>query len=735
MNSVSAQWVPGSILGDGSANDPWQITTIKQLAELADYVNAGNGPYTAGIYYKLMNDIIWPNRAIWSPIGNNKTSTAIFQGNFNGNGNKVSGIHISGGAIAYIGLFGYVSSAHIHDLGVEVYRVINGEQYVGGLIGRADYSTIENCYVAGNIAITGNSIVGGLIGLSYFSTISDSYAICDASGVSAVGGFVGVNHGGSITYCYATGNITATGNFIGGLVGDNRNGATVKNCVAANNTVTGGTSVNRVAGANAGTISHNYAFDGMPVNGAPVIGGAHNDVNGESETISTLQSFNFYSMGSNWDNNTPWSIATNDDPLESWKICDGETLPFLQWEGIECDPTDPCDEFQDGSINFPFLICTVQDFVDFANDVNSGGTTIGMYWMLMNDLDLVGIMNWNPIGDSFSFQGHFDGNGKVISNLTINLGTTLNIGLFGRISNAEIKNLGIEVCHVAGDECVGALVGYISGISTIENCYVTECSISGYRIVGGLIGAGDYYSNLTIKNCYATGSVIGTADVVGGLIGWPFSATMSHITNSYAICDVSGTSSVGGFVGVGGFYGIINNCFAGGNAQATGNIIGGLLSGLGSGSNFYITDSYVNGNVIGSNMVGGLVGYIDSMGSDLINCVAANSSVSGSANVNRIVGANGGVLSHNYANEDMLVNGVTVIGGMHNNHNGEGKPMSTLKSYNFYNTGSNWYNTIPWSIDEFDNPLKIWKICDGLTLPFFQWEGISCSKKTPYAGN
>jgi len=175
MNTVSAQtWPPFGVSGQGTALDPWQITTITQLTQLASYVNAGNGLQTAGKYYKLMNNVdyhssIHISALGWSPIGNLAVGNAIFQGNFDGNGKVVSNIWINRDQTGYIGLFGYVSSAHIHDLGVEIYQTIIGSQYVGGLIGQADHSIIENCYVTGNV--TGISFVGGLIGYSVSSNI------------------------------------------------------------------------------------------------------------------------------------------------------------------------------------------------------------------------------------------------------------------------------------------------------------------------------------------------------------------------------------------------------------------------------------------------------------------------------------------------------------------------------------------------------------------------------------
>ena len=388
--------------------------------------------------------------------------------------------------------------------------------------------------------------------------------------------------------------------------------------------------------------------------------------------MTTLMSFNFYNTGSYWYNNS-WSIDVAPNSAKSWGICDGKTLPFLQWQQWQwnaCNPTDPCDELHAGTVDDPYLICTVQDLLGFATYVNSGSVTIGKYWRMMNDLDLVGINNWDPIGNGYSFQGYFDGNSKVISNLTINKGSTNYIGLFGRISNAEIKNLGIDTCQITGNQYVGALVGYVLGISTIENCHVTNGSISGYGYVGGLIGYEDYYSNLTIKNCYATGNVTGTGNVVGGVVGGLISTTMSSISNSYAICDVSGVNGVGGLVGI-GFFSIIDKCYAGGNVQSTGLNIGGLVGYLTNG-NFDITDCYVTGNVIATgasnSWIGGLAGWT-SISNKIINCfVTGNITVTGATNdeIGGLVGNIQNNITNCYTTGNITVTGSSnsSIGGL-----------------------------------------------------------------------
>jgi len=854
INIAKAAWPP--LNGNGSYSTPWQITNYNELKDLADYVNAGNGPATAGEYYILTTDIAFPAAGLqgWDPIGNNAIPTAIFQGNFNGNSKVISNIAINR-STSYIGLFGYVENAYIHDIGIASCQ-ITGNQNVGGLIGRADNSWIENCYVSDNI-VTGSSIVGGLVGYSFSSAIYDSYAGCNVNGDISVGGLIGINEGiiqkcyangnvtadiyhgggfvgannryivdcyatgnvtgtgtymggfvgasgnGPIKYCYATGNVisTATGDYIGGFVGLNRSASTINNCVAANNTIIGGFSyVNYFAGKNEGNMSKNYANNGMVISPNP------NGYQGTLVQMATLMSFIFYNTGSNW-SSAPWSIDTNDDPLKNWKICDGISLPFLQWEGIQCNPIDPCDVFQDGSINFPYLICTVQDLVDLANLVNYGGgnSTAGKYWKVMNDLDLSVVANWNPIGGgscaiSYHFQGNFDGNGKVISNLTISRGTTDFIGLFGIITNAEIKNLGIEDCIITGKREVGSLVGH-SESSVINNCYsigsvtgvgdciggligrissascfgglgwkiypnssiisnsYSICSVSGTSSVGGLLG--DVYDDCLIEKCYASGNVTGTISYIGGLIGFFSGINFSSITDCYATGDVNVIGSIGNYCTIiGGLMGSssssnITNCYSIGNVSVRGlsilNVyIGGLVGiNASSISNCYTTSNidlwtsssniggfvgenclntpilycYATGDITGNggNNFGGVAGCSRGI---LRNCVAANSTVSGaSSNINRVIGLNYGVVDNNYYFDNMVI---TPNGG----YSGFPETMAKLKSFRFYNddTNNTWYINKQWSISDVSDPYKIWQICDTKSLPFFQWQGLNCSK-------
>ncbi len=92
-----------------------------------------------------------------------------------------------------------------------------------------------------------------------------------------------------------------------------------------------------------------------------------------------------------------------------------------------------------------------------------------------------------------AFFGTFDGNGKTVSNLTLNGETET--GLFGYVVNAEIKNLTIVGANVASsveNAAVGSVAGKVSS-SVITNCAVVSSSVSASGVgaaAGG--GAGHY---------------------------------------------------------------------------------------------------------------------------------------------------------------------------------------------------------------------------------------------------
>ena len=102
--------------------------------------------------------------------------------------------------------------------------------------------------------------------------------------------------------------------------------------------------------------------------------------------------------------------------------------------------------------------------------------------------------NWNPIGGENPFKGIFDGNGHAVSDLYINSSGS-NLGLFGYVDGAEIKNVTVQGnvtgFYEEGNEQSGQYVGLVLGVGTtkskLENCE-SRGSVTGCSNVGGIAG-------------------------------------------------------------------------------------------------------------------------------------------------------------------------------------------------------------------------------------------------------
>jgi len=338
--ATAQSWPPAGMQGSGDSISPWQITTAAQLAQLATYVNKPNA--TRGKYFKLMNDIDLSGYPNWNPIGDRNIcvgdACAEFEGYFDGNGKVVENLTINKPAASPIGLFGgVVGNATIVNLGVVNCNVI-GQNCVGGLVGEIYSGTtivISGCYTTGSVS---GNYVGGLVGSgsTYSTSISNCYSTCKVSGRAFyTGGLVGHIFSGTISNCYATGSVSGKER-VGGLVGDCYGTGVIFNCIAANDTIISTTNtndINRIAGFyNMNTIRNNYALNSMVVqnsNGNISITPDLNTKAGMDIPMSDLQSLSFYATASNWHNNQAWD-------LDTWKICDGQDLPFLRWQGIDC---------------------------------------------------------------------------------------------------------------------------------------------------------------------------------------------------------------------------------------------------------------------------------------------------------------------------------------------------------------------------------------------------------------
>ena len=216
--------------GDGSAENPYQISTIGEMVVLAYTVNEGNSLKEK--HLKLVADIA----GVSLPVGTYDNKNGVyraFQGEFDGNGKKVTLAMNNRLEGRGTGLFGYIKdSAYVHDLTVEgsvasvsnytgavagvvnagtgarFERVVNkanvtsSAAYVGGIAGYADSGSnsnlqFESCENHGNI-VSANSHVGGLIGYAKALTVKSGINTGTVEGTTNVGGITGYTYSSNL---------------------------------------------------------------------------------------------------------------------------------------------------------------------------------------------------------------------------------------------------------------------------------------------------------------------------------------------------------------------------------------------------------------------------------------------------------------------------------------------------------------------------------------------------------
>ena len=254
MGGAWAQTQPSK--GDGKKDSPYIITKAEELAWFRDQVNSGQYSICAKIADNVevidMSTVCHAadksqnlEEKSWVPIGNR--NIIKYRGTFDGNGKTITNLYINASQTSQnnMGLFGYTYQSTIKNLTFENANVTNTQSNTGILVGKAGYgSTLQNIKISKTCQIKGGNYTGGIAGeLDGNAYNCVNYAT--VQGIKYVGGFLGMysRKGNSITACANYGNVTASSEMAGGLVGYFR-GGTIQDC--ANYGDVKGT--NRVAG-------------------------------------------------------------------------------------------------------------------------------------------------------------------------------------------------------------------------------------------------------------------------------------------------------------------------------------------------------------------------------------------------------------------------------------------------------------------------------------------------------
>lgn len=654
----------------------YYIKTKDQLYWFAALVNGSDGltPTPTAKASILENITV---ESDWVPIGNNTTFTGGIASSYN---RTISGIPAGSSLVGTIG----------SGVTVEKLTIPSGSLCTGNL------GTIKSCTASGNALVSGSNSGtitdctasgSALVSGNNSGTIRD----CTASGGKLVGG--NNNSGGTVTDCSVTG--TGSVALIGGsnsgtiaksyakggtgasLCQTNNSGGKITNCYA---TATSGSA--KLCGSNSGTIANCYAKggsgtvlcdSGTATNCYVKAGDNESAVGGESITSGDFRNGKVAYLLNKGATGYPGGV---------WgQTIDTETLPLLGSKTVyytengnrgyhnhngyctDCKKLPTYEnrvwQIKDADDLYWFAQYVNGDF-ELPNDLN--GATYDA--QLMNDITVnsgvlkpdgslsdnsAGFAQWTPIGNlSNQYKGTFDGNNHTISGLYVNTPETNQVGLFGCIYTATLKDLTIADSYLCGRMETGAVCGWIQQGSTVSNCHntgtvvgtdyvggvagscggtsdnsttITDCSnsgnVSGNGCVGGVCGLAE--ESTTISNCTNSGDVRGSSSGVGGVCGdcgrsnGTGTATVSNCTNSGM---VSGSYQVGGVCGEVYTNGTVSNCANSGKVSGGSS---GCIGGVCGNNKGSVESCYNTGEVSGSRDVGGVCGTISSSGT-ITNC-------------------------------------------------------------------------------------------------------------------
>ena len=372
--------------GDGSEEDPFQITNAVDFTSISGY------PDHFSSHFTLIEDINLTGVSNdYVSIGN---STNIFNGHFNGNGHTISGFtytrNDSDSPYHRFGLFGYIgSSGVVENLNIDDGDItMSGKGYIG-LISAENYGTIRNCHIS-NSSITAGYAIGSIVGVNWENAIITN---CWAKNVTltgntnSIGGIAGQAHG-SISKCYVSSSTieSNTSSNVGGITG--WLAGEISNCYAISGT-TGKTSIGGIAGyvRSDGIVSYSYSagsqtlidennsftykggvvgynsgsvsyclWDNEKSSSTAAVGTGNGGQTGtESDGFSTTEMKNKDSYA-NWDFATIWTIPDNEYPALA-------NLPDFTITNASYH-----EDILDNTISIPI---TVSNFSSFDSDENS----------------------------------------------------------------------------------------------------------------------------------------------------------------------------------------------------------------------------------------------------------------------------------------------------------------------------------------------------------------------------
>ena len=560
-----------------------------------------------------------------------------------------------------------------------------GDSYIGGICGRSrSNSIIENCYNAGNVYGNGRSI-GGICGYN-FSIIENCYNVGKVNGKFYVGGIVGESSGYDNTIwikdCYNRGNVIGDTKDIGGI-GGYIGSSLVENCYSQA-TVSGNTNVGGICGNSNKVDFQNAYYDSNLYTGNAI--GYLKDATTEKTEGKPSQAFESGEIAYllQADREEPvWGQTLSGNDVQTYPVLGGaKVYQVTEYKG--CIESTGIAGTTYNNANAPVFEPHVYEngFCTICSAYEPAVLTTGKY-----DIDANGektdsdeAYEIGNAGQLYWFAGLVNGtltdgtaqnlkaNVVLTADITVNedLLTSINTDDDGNVTNGSSfkawRPMGMA------DE-KGNLTGWYTGIfdgngHSISGLYVNrdEAADDVHTWFKSCIGLFGYYSGVT-RNLSVLDSYMRGKDCIGGICGYNDGGT---IQNCYSAATVCGDSYIGGICGRSRSNSIIENCYNAGNVYGNGRSIGGIC-----GYNFSIIENCYNvGKVNGKFYVGGIVG--ESSGYDntiwIKDCYNRGNVIGDTKDIGGIGGYIGSSLVENCYSQ-ATVSGNTNVGGICGNSN------------------------------------------------------------------
>ena len=237
--------------GDGSVDKPYEISSAAELAWFRDYVNNGSQYASATLtedidlseFCHAADAATNTEELSWDPIGNGK----MYCGTFDGNGKTIRNLYINS-TFMFEGFFGYAKNGCIKNITFDNAKVKNTNKFGTGILTGGFEGTIENIKILANCSVEGTENTGGIAGggAGYISncenramvngtnnvggivgygegSLQNSANYGDISGVAQVGNLIGFAAAVNLNNVLGVGNVTATDQKGGLLVGESNN--------------------------------------------------------------------------------------------------------------------------------------------------------------------------------------------------------------------------------------------------------------------------------------------------------------------------------------------------------------------------------------------------------------------------------------------------------------------------------------------------------------------------------